>query len=100
MNLTPANDDDLFTGLCPGLAPPTRTSADWTTERRLWTVSQIAVKLRVGKSTVRSWCGRQGRDRLVAEKTSENGHYRVTATALRHFLGLNSDDRPAATQAA
>lgn len=61
---------------------------DWTTDREVWTVSQIvdamcAAGQNVGASTVRGWC----EDRLlVATKTSVRGHYRVKATDLRVFL--------------
>lgn len=82
------------TDLHPMLGTPSDNDTDdWTTERDVWTVTQIAKAMshggrRVGVSTVRGWC----EDGLLrATKTSERGHYRVKASDLRLFLNGHPD---------
>jgi excisionase family DNA binding protein len=58
-------------------------AADWIQERRMWTVTQIAAKLRCAVNTVRYWVQF---GQLKGTKTSERGHWRVRAEDLRAFL--------------
>jgi hypothetical protein len=59
--------------------------ADWTAEKTLWSVPEIAARLRCHPSTVRLWC-EQGL--LAAGKLSagRNSHWKVAAGDLRAFV--------------
>lgn len=58
-------------------------AADWTADREIWTVTEVAARLRCGASTVRGWCELG----LLPALRTPGGHYRVRAADLRAFLG-------------
>lgn len=74
------NDDQLaaVVGDRPSTVPPC-----WTERRAEWTVAQIARELGCDARTVRRWCDDGV---IVADRTSAEGHYRVTGDALRTYL--------------
>ena len=57
-------------------------AGDWTTQRAVWTPTQIAERLGCSSRAVRLWCEQE---QLVAERTG-GGHYRVPAANLRAYL--------------
>lgn len=72
---------------------PVRESDDWTTEREVWTVTEIASAMSahgpsVAPSTVRGWCETAV---LQAAKTSARGHWRVCASDLRLYLNGHAE---------
>ncbi|MDB4928507.1 MAG: hypothetical protein JWM10_991 [Myxococcaceae bacterium] len=77
---TGADDDELdaVVGDRPSAVPPC-----WTERHTEWTVAEIAAELGCDARTVRRWCD----DGLIAaERTSAEGHYRVSGDALRTYL--------------
>ena len=70
--------DDLF----DDPAPANASAADWTTERDVWTVTQVADRMGCPARTVRLWC-EQG---LLAAERTEGGHHRIPAANLRAYL--------------
>jgi hypothetical protein len=73
-----ADDLDAVFGERPSRVPP-----DWTERRPAWTVAQIARELGCDARTVRRWCDE---GLIAADRTSAEGHYRVTGDALRVYL--------------